>query len=233
MNRVLWAVFAGILGANVIAQGTIRLNNRTPEGDVPIYGPGPGGMVGLGASPGGATAQLFLLPSDGGALAPLLPSTSFRTTGELSPFVYAVDVSVPDMPAGSRATVILRAWGNNSPDLLWQSLPLVVTLGGTNANGEIFPTPSLNGLQGSMPLTPALSYFQSICRTNEDLHFLVYNAAGFPFTEIVESSTNLVNWQQVAPNWAPEKPGRSFTLTSAGTNSEKLFFRMRLEYRPE
>lgn len=85
-------------------QGTVIFNNRTPTGDARITR-----VDGTGAG-AGITAQLFLVGS-GGSLTPLLPTTTFRTTPAAATyFVNEVMVTIPGVPAGSPATLRMRAW---------------------------------------------------------------------------------------------------------------------------
>jgi hypothetical protein len=216
---------AGWSSFQVFAQGTIYLNNRTPEGDV---------RINLGETgTNGTTAQLFLVPTSGYELIPLYPSTTLRT-GVAASFVYPEVVSVPNIPAGAQVTVILRAWinGNDLPGLRWESIPLTVTLGGTNETGEVFPAAPLSGLQGGQPLTPTISWFQSITLTNNLLRFGVWNASVLSHAVRVESSSDLTNWQPAAPTWEVETLNRSFVLPFTGTSGEEVFYRMWLDLSP-
>ena len=151
--RICFSILAACFALTSFAQGTLIFNNRTPTGDAPIsYG-----NQGFGAFPG-AMAQLYLV-GPGGALTPLTPATTFRTSSpaamffinEISPFV--IDGILP----GESATVRLRAWiGGPSYEaaqagggIAGQSNDVTIPqLGGTPAGGAPIPTPSLNGLHG-------------------------------------------------------------------------------------
>ena len=135
------------------AQGTVFFNNRTSTGDVPFlrYPGGPG----LGE---GFTAQLFLV--NGPTLTPLTPATTFRTSSPAAtPYINAVDIIVPNIPAGSPATFRVRVYETaaGSYDAAVSSGFMaygetadvtVAQLGGITPTGGIVPTPDLAGLGG-------------------------------------------------------------------------------------
>ena len=101
MKKLLFSLVTAVAAVSSIAQGTIFFNNRTSTGDVPIYAPD--GVSGMG-SLGLVNAQLFLQPAGGGALVPLNPATTFRTTSPAAMyFVSPVDVAVPGFAAGTSA----------------------------------------------------------------------------------------------------------------------------------
>ena len=157
MKKILVTIALAFVCISTSAQGTIFFNNRTSTGDVRIYAPD--GVSGFGTLPN-AQAQLFLIPSGGGTPVPLLPATTFRT-GVASFFVNPVDVTVPGVPAGTAATVILRAWSGTdyaTALISGESAPLTISaLGGVNpVTGAIVPTPDLSGLVVPEPTALAL-----------------------------------------------------------------------------
>jgi hypothetical protein len=221
---------AGSLVFEIFAQGTIFLNNRTPTGDVRIYSID--GLTGIGSAANGATAQLFLVSSNGGALVPLYPSTAFRTnSAAVAFFVAPVEVSVPGYPAGSQVRIILRAWENgfDYPGFRWESVePLTVTLGGTTTEGETLPPATLSGLQGGRPLTPAYVYLEEVSREDDRWRFYFLNTYWIPFYELhVEASTDLNVWQPVGVTWETKEMRRSFTVPAPGVGNGNLFYRIR------
>ena len=152
MKKILSALGLVILASSTFAQGTIFFNNRTSAGDVRVYTYD--GISGAGQYPGGVTAQLFLVPAGGGALVPLTPTTTFRDSPAASFFLNPVDVTVPNVPAGAPATVLMRVWATaegayETASFRGESAPLTISaLGGINPEtGAIVPTPDLAGLQ--------------------------------------------------------------------------------------
>jgi hypothetical protein len=152
MKKLLVTLTAVLVSASTFAQGTVFFNNRTSAGDVRIFAPD--GVSGAGTAAASVSAQLFLVPAGGGALVPLSPATTFRTSAAASFFVNPVDVTVPGIAAGESATLIIRAWdtaaGSFEASLLQgESEALTITgLGGVNpTTGAIVPTPDLAGLQ--------------------------------------------------------------------------------------
>lgn len=146
------------LSLSTFAQGTVFFNNRTSTGDVPFlrYPGGPG----LGE---GFTAQLFLV--NGQVLTPLTPTTTFRTTSPAAtPYIHALDIVVPTVPAGSPATFRVRVYETaagsydaavaSSSYWYGQTADVnVAQLGGITPTGGIVPTPDLAGL-GNFVLVP-------------------------------------------------------------------------------
>lgn len=192
-----------LLACSAFAQGTISLNNRTPGGDFRIYLPGmydqgPGGVS------IGATAQLFLVKG-GGSLVPLFPTTTFRKSPvEETFFLEPVEVTVPNSPAGSSVTVLLRAWlGTESqPTCCWwgESQAITVVLGGELSGGQTRPPATLDGMWSFdiLPLSPTLSFFNSVAVDQDDLRFSVYSWHGPPFDALVlESSADFQTWEPV------------------------------------
>lgn len=134
-------------------QGTILFNNRiTGQVDAPFSS---WEGIGLGAYQPPFTAQLFLV-SGGSTYTPLSPTTTFRTTSASAAF-YVVQpnepVTVPGVPAGSQATIVMRAWagGTTYDTALYkgQSLPITIALGGIPPGGGApIPDATMVGLQG-------------------------------------------------------------------------------------
>lgn len=121
--------------------GTIDFNNRvvgTVDARV-VLSDG----TGVGA---GWTAQLYGGP-EGGTLAPLLPTTTFRTSSSATlGYVEPVVVTVPGVAPGSKATIVMTAYLGKSFEtavLFGQSTPITVPLG-----GGLFPPTNLDGLTG-------------------------------------------------------------------------------------
>ena len=142
------------IAANLSAygQGTILFNNRvTGQVDAPLSR-----TDGTGAG-AGVMAQLFLVSSAGAAQTyiPLFPMTTFRTTSAAASYYVqqpASPVVVPGIPAGSQATVVMRAWeGGGTYDdsmIRAQSVPVTITLGGIPPGGGApIPDAVLVGLQ--------------------------------------------------------------------------------------
>lgn len=140
-----WLLFCGA----AYAQGTVVFNNRVP-GSVDARLVLPDG-TGAGA---GWRAQLVLRGA-GGTVTPLTPVTTFRTSSQAAMgYVEPVDVSVPGVPAGARATLVMRAFNGSTFDtssLRYESNPVTITLG-----GGVLPPANLVGLQ-SFALVPTVS----------------------------------------------------------------------------
>jgi hypothetical protein len=151
MKKLLVTLTAVLVSVSTFGQGTIFFNNRTSAGDVRIYAPD--GTSGAGTAAPVVNAQLFLVPSGGGALVPLTPATTFRTGAAASFFVNPVDVVVAGINAGSPATILVRAWdaaagSYDAAVLRGESTPFTISaLGGISPTGTIVPTPDLAGLQ--------------------------------------------------------------------------------------
>jgi hypothetical protein len=145
MKKLIIALAAIAMTTAAFAQGTVQLNNRIP-GVVDARVLLPNGS-GAGA---GFTAQLWGGP-EGGALAPLTPTTTFRDSSAAAMgYVNAVDVSIPGVAAGGKATVELRAFNGadyGSSTIFGKSAPLNVSVGGGN-----LPPAALAGLNGGQPI---------------------------------------------------------------------------------
>ena len=171
MKKLLVTLAAVLVSVSSFAQGSLIFNNRTQTGDAPVTRPN-----GLGAG-AGITAQLYLVGA-GGALTPLTPTTTFRTTSAAAAF-FVTEINpftITGILPGQTATVRMRAWETaagsyeaavNTAWLSGQSNDVIIPqLGGTPAGGGApIPTPSLNGLQGfgltsvPEPSTMALGIF--------------------------------------------------------------------------
>jgi hypothetical protein len=155
MKNMLFMLALVVCSTSLHAQGTIFFNNRTSAGDYPVYLPDL--VTGAGLIPGGASAQLYLVTSGGGALVPLAPATTFRTSSAAAAlYVNPVDVTVPGILPGEPATIVMRVWASSYgsfdaaavPGFTGESQQLTIAaLGGVNPNtGAIVPTPDLAGL---------------------------------------------------------------------------------------
>ena len=152
--RIVLAMMAALVSSSTHGQGTILFNNRvTGQVDAPFSDD-----VGMGLGRFGTafTAGLFLVAGGGGTYTPLFPTTTFRTTSAADQF-YVVQptepVVVPGVPAGSQATIVMRAWGGTAryDDAVYkgQSNPITITLGGVPPGGGApIPDAVLVGLLG-------------------------------------------------------------------------------------
>jgi len=154
MKKLLVTLAAVLVSVSAFAQGTVSVGNRnlTTGGNVPITlpnGDGPGLQGGM--------AQLYLQNGTGASatFTALAPAIAFRTTSAAAaPFLEGpTDVTVPGVPAGSPATVVLRAWvGGSSYESATQfkgsSGPITLAqLGGAPPGGGTPITPpDLSGL---------------------------------------------------------------------------------------
>ncbi|HEX7859689.1 MAG TPA: PEP-CTERM sorting domain-containing protein [Verrucomicrobiae bacterium] len=157
MKKLLVTLAAVLVSASAFAQGTIQFStfNSARGVNAPVYAPG-GTAAGTGAGTlGTVNAQLFLVGA-GGALTALTPATTFNTAGGAASryvLIPTSNVTVPNVPAGGSANVILRAWigaDYDSATIRNQSAQLTVNnLGGTPAGGGAPLQPAvLAGLQG-------------------------------------------------------------------------------------
>jgi hypothetical protein len=225
MKTALLVFSALILSVSTLAQGTLIFNNRTPTGDAPVILPDGSGAGNLP----GVVAQLFRV-SGGGVMIPLTPTTTFRTTSpaatyfvtEISPFV--VDGVLP----GQSVTVRMRVYQGSSYDTAvasglphWESNDVVISqLGGTLENGQMLPTPSLNGLSFGGTLTPTLR-FDFFGIEGDNLRFGLSVNMPQP-SYVLEASQDAVTWQSILTN-APT----SVTIPYNPTINPNRFFRLR------
>jgi hypothetical protein len=217
-------------GLQTFGQGRIRFNNRVPGLlDAPVY---LSDFQGAGALTG-AMAQLYLIPINGPAVA-LAPATTFRTSSPAAMFYVnepAEAVIVPNAPPGTTVNVQMRAWvGSPSYEAaekaIGESNIIPVTVGGTTASGTI-PDGLLINLQGFEigVLSLPMGWFNSIRVEDEGIVLNVSTSNSNP--TIIESSSNLENWQPIFTN----PPIRTdFTVPLSGTNRNSQFYRMRLQF---
>src|SRR5262250_2748506 len=104
MKKLILTVAAVMVSVAAFAQGQVTFNNRVSgvvDARVTFDG-GPNAGQGVGA---GYTAQLFGGP-EGGALTALTPTTTFRTSSAAAQgYVNGVDVTVPGVAAGAKASL--------------------------------------------------------------------------------------------------------------------------------
>jgi len=156
MKKLLVTIAAVLVSASAFAQGTVTVGNRnlTTGGNVPITLPN-----GDGPGLSGGQAQLYL--QTGTTFTALGSPINFRTTSAAAaPFLEGpTDVVIPGIPAGSPATVVLRAFvggasyeaaaANTSGNaFIGQSNPITLAqLGGTPpGGGPPLTPPDLSGL---------------------------------------------------------------------------------------
>ena len=225
MKSAIGLFFAIVLSISGFAQGTLVFNNRTATGDAPVSLPD---GTGAGNLPG-VVAQLYKV-SAGGVLTPLTPTTTFRTTSlvamyfvkEINPFV--IDGVLP----GQSVTVRMRVYQGSSYENAvasglphWQSNDVVIPqLGGTLENGQMFPTPGLDGLSFVGPLTPIL-LFESSEIEGDHLRFGIHVIMQQP-SYVLEGSQDTATWQPVLTN-----PPNEFTIPYNPNLAQNRFFRLK------
>jgi len=146
MKKLILAVAAVLVSVAAYAQGTVNFNNRI-SGVVDARVTMPDGVTGVGA---GFTAQLYGGP-EGGALAALTPTTTFRTsTAAAQGYVNAQVVAVPTVAGGKNATLVMKVFNDVGGAEVGASKPITLTLGG----GTVVPA-NMVGLQAfSITLVP-------------------------------------------------------------------------------
>lgn len=150
MKKLILAVAAVMVSVAAFAQGTVTFNNRV-TGVVDARVTFADGSGGVGA---GYTAQLYGGP-EGGALAALTPTTTFRTSSAAAlGYVNAVVVEVPGVAGSSKASLQMKVFSDATKAEVGASAPFVVTLGG----GQL-PPANLVGLtaftvSGGAPVIP-------------------------------------------------------------------------------
>jgi hypothetical protein len=140
MKKLILVVAAVMVSVAAFAQGQVTFNNKV--GTVIVarvtFADGANAGQGVGA---GYTAQLFG-SADGNNLAPLLPTTGFRTSSTaVQGYVNSVLVDVPGIPSGQKATLVMRVFDSANTQV-GSSAPITITLG-----GGTLPPSNLDGLQ--------------------------------------------------------------------------------------
>jgi hypothetical protein len=147
----LIAVASLMAGSFAFAQGTVNFNTRVvpdvvaqvfmPDGTTPIAGDG-------------FTAQLFGGPAGTAeaSLAPMTPTTVFRTGAGAGFVVAAGSAAVPGAPGGGSATLQLRVWENLGGTVT--SYAQAASGGLLHGSSELFTVANLGDLTASPPTTP-------------------------------------------------------------------------------
>lgn len=233
VGRLAAIVILSVCCLSIVAQGTIRFNNRIAgQIDGPVFLPdfatGPGSWY---------RAQLFLVTGTGASTSytPLYPGTTFHDAS-INPLLtrYVVEpeepVIVPGIPPGAQATVVMRAWcwyftADGEVEWRGESAPVTVTLGGTLPSGEERPPAPLVGLQGFAvgPLTPP-TIIVSATRQSNNWRLDVIRF-GITQSYAVESTTDFVNWSAVLTN----QTAGTVTIPIQSSNTAPVFFRLRGE----
>ncbi|MBM3837255.1 MAG: hypothetical protein FJ398_04700 [Verrucomicrobia bacterium] len=136
MKRIALAWTTVFVSLQALGQGTVILNNRLPgtfDARVVL-------ADGTGAG-AGWSAQLYVQKAGAWQAAP--PPTTFQT-GPASGYVNSITVSVPGVPGGAQATLLIRAYNGatfETSALRLESNPFTVVLG-----GGLLPPPNLVGL---------------------------------------------------------------------------------------
>ena len=242
-GKLLALLGAALTNSAVFAQGTILFTtfSSSNQVNVPIFAPG-SITDGIGTIPG-MKAQLFLLLGSGASrvYVPLLPATTFNTNNPTAARYVLVPkepVAVPNVPAGEQATIVMRIWNFNSYEassLRGESNPLVVTLGGTLADGNILPPATLAGMIFSFPLTPQSKFLSilEITVTELEVQLSVYGwqmgnwEPGLPpVSYVVETSADFVAWNPALTN---SQASRAVTNVAVPLDpiSSKTFYRLR------
>lgn len=159
MKKLIVILAAALVSVSAFGQGTILFNNRvTGQVDAPVSR-----ADGTGAG-AGVNAQLFLV-TGGSTFTALSPATTFRNSSAAAAF-YVVQpsapVTVPGVPAGQQATIVMRAWEGpvgssyetTSVFLKGQSPPITISLGGVPTTGAPIPDAVLVGLQAFSFISP-------------------------------------------------------------------------------
>jgi hypothetical protein len=136
------------------SQGLVNFDNRVVSAPFPvlIQVPPITEQFGFGVLPN-SMAQLYLV--EGSTLQPLIPATSFlANAGDLAYYVAPVTVSVPGIPEGALATLVVRIFASaHSFEVATcraESAPFSVRLGGLGTGPA-----NLDGLQSFTLLAPS------------------------------------------------------------------------------
>lgn len=237
-NRVTNAVIAAVYdvepgAATVIKQGNTAAG--TPAGTQEY--------TGAPLSGNSYTAQLFGGPTNStiDQLVALSPSTTFRSA-EGAGFIIAPPhaLTVPGVPEGQPAKILMRAWRNVGGITNWQQ----VLANPETPRGESIPfispplgevlvaPPNPMGLQSfnlALPAVPALpiKIISTSYRSNGT--FVAGFTAPTNRTYNVQSSVNLTNWISIQTNlFVPSSPW-SFEDADAGSLYSNRFYRLTAE----
>jgi hypothetical protein len=144
MKRLLFATGVFLVCASAFGQGTVAFDNRIPGVvDFRVVMSHNGQAIEDGVWAPGITweAQLFGGPEGTAlnSLLPLFPKTTFQS-GAAAGYIVPVVVTVPDVPAGARASLQMRAFNN----IGWQGVSKVFT---ATVGGGALPPANLAGLE--------------------------------------------------------------------------------------
>ena len=153
MKKVIIALATLIATVASYGQGTVQFNNRLPASgiDAKIL------SGGVGISDAAFKAQLYAGP-EGTAVSGLkaVPGTASFRTGNAAGYISPIDVAIPGIAPGAKATIVVRAYNGSTfetSSTFGTSSPITVTLGG--AGSPPGPGAELLGLQGfSVALVP-------------------------------------------------------------------------------
>jgi hypothetical protein len=159
MKKIILTLAAIAMGVNSYGQGLITYYNRVLQDASINGGASRNEPITLDAALGGGNATaaysigLFKLENGVYTLAPGQSGTGIGTfrTDNSGTMVGQLTVVMPNAPAGTSATFVLRAWltsqGSFDGGLVrGESAPMTVAqLGGTTGSGVV-PTPNLSGL---------------------------------------------------------------------------------------
>lgn len=150
MKKVIIALAAIFVTAAAYGQGTVQFNNRLPAAGIDAKIFMPGGSVGV--SDAAFKAQIYA-GADVASLKAVTPTASFRT-GNAAGYVSPIDLTIPGIAPGTKATVVVRAYNGatfESSSIFGSSAPITITLGG--AGTPPGPGAELTGL-ASFTLVP-------------------------------------------------------------------------------
>ena len=132
MKKAILALAALVATAASYGQGTVQFNNRLPASgiDAKVLD----GVTGLGVSDPSFKAQIYagLEGISISSLTPVFPPTNFRT-GFAAGYVNPIDLTIPGIAPGARATIVLRVYNGptfESSTVFGTSALITITLGG-------------------------------------------------------------------------------------------------------